>query len=96
MRTSTTSSSKEVSTGVIVYGPAGCGKSTHAVALAAHFGKSRIVDDWAPGSRVREDTLALTNVPHAGTISFVDAATDAGIKLSPRRVAAIRALSNNA
>lgn len=82
--------------GIVVYGPAGCGKTTHAAALAAHFGKSRIVDDWAPGGRVSDDTLALTNVPHVGSISFIDAVSDAGIKLSPHSVAAIRALSNNA
>ncbi|MCC6071437.1 AAA family ATPase [Massilia sp. GCM10020059] len=81
--------------GIIVYGPSGCGKTTHAVALAAHFGKSRIVDDWAPGGRVGDDTLALTNFPHADSISFVDAASDAGIKLSPRRVVAIRSLSKS-
>lgn len=82
--------------GIVIYGPPGCGKSTHAAALAAHFGKSRIVDDWQPGGRVGDDTLALTNIPHAGTISFIDAACDAGIKLSPRRVAAICSLSKSA
>lgn len=30
---------------VIVYGPQGCGKSTHAEALARHFGLSVIHDD---------------------------------------------------
>jgi cytidylate kinase len=29
---------------VFVYGPAGCGKTTHAVALAKHFGLSKIAD----------------------------------------------------
>lgn len=86
----------ENTSGVIVYGPSGCGKSTHAIALVAHFRKSRIVDDWEPGGRVDDDTLALTNVPHAGAVSFVDAAFDAGIKLSPRRVAEIRSLSKSA
>lgn len=76
--------------GIIVYGPQGCGKTTHAAALAAHYGKSRIVDDWEQGGRLDGDTLALTNVPHAGTMSFLDAVADAGIKLSPRHVAAIR------
>lgn len=87
---------EKASQAIVVYGPPGCGKSTHAVALAIHFGKSRIVDDWTPGGRLGDDTLALTNVPHGATISFLDAASDAGIQLSPRRVAAIRSLSTSA
>ena len=69
--------------GVVVYGPPGCGKSTHASALARHYGKERIVDDWMPGSPVRADTLVLTNVPHGDAIDFVDAARAAGIRLAP-------------
>lgn len=30
---------------VVVYGPQGCGKTTHAKALAKHFGVAHIVDD---------------------------------------------------
>jgi RecA/RadA recombinase len=39
-----------ITTAVIIYGPKGSGKTTHAAALAAHYGKSRIVDDFKPSS----------------------------------------------
>lgn len=72
-------------TGVVIYGPQGCGKTTHALALAAYFGKTRIVDDWEPGYRVQDDTLALTSIPHRGAIQFVDAISCAGIRLTYAR-----------
>jgi Holliday junction resolvasome RuvABC ATP-dependent DNA helicase subunit len=77
--------------GVLVYGPAGCGKTTHAQALAKFYGKTRIVDDWEPGGRVPADTLALTNALHQGAVDFVDAASAAGVRLSPARKKAIAA-----
>lgn len=68
-----------VAGGVVIYGPAGCGKTTHAVALAASFGKTRIVDDWQPGGPLPADTLALTSEPCKGAINFNDALRDAGV-----------------
>ncbi|WP_245614635.1 hypothetical protein [Pseudomonas parafulva] len=46
----------------IVYGPAGCGKSTHAYAIAKALGLSRIHDNWTAGAVVPLfDTLILTD-----------------------------------
>jgi hypothetical protein len=47
---------------VIVHGPQGCGKTTHAEELAKHFGCSTVVDDWA-GNPLPVGALALTNDP---------------------------------
>lgn len=73
--------------GVIVFGPHLCGKTTHAAALARHFGKSRIVDDWTPGGPVSADTLALTSHPHPAAIRFVDAISEAGIQQTAASIA---------
>jgi Holliday junction resolvasome RuvABC ATP-dependent DNA helicase subunit len=75
--------SRHQENGVVIYGPQGCGKTTHAAALARHYGKDRIVDDWVPGRPAPADTLALTNACHIGAIHFLDAATAAGIRLMP-------------
>lgn len=46
---------------VIVYGKSGCGKSTNAERMRAHFGLKRIVDDFDPrGSADMCDVLYLT------------------------------------
>lgn len=60
---------------VIVYGPPACGKTTNARALAAFFGKTKVVDfDARAGlGGVDADTLVLTNVPMPGAIHFDDA-----------------------
>jgi anion-transporting ArsA/GET3 family ATPase len=76
---------------VIIYGPSGCGKSTFSCALARHFGKTRIVDDWTPGSRLGDDTLALTNIPHQGAVPFLQAVSEARIRLTPATVRRISA-----
>ena len=47
---------------VVIYGPQGCGKTTNATALAAVYGKQRIVDDWTPGLALPRDALCLTNI----------------------------------
>ncbi len=78
-------------TSIVIYGPNGCGKSRYAVALAKHFGKTRIVDDWTPGSRLDDDTLALTNVPHQGAVPFLKAVSEARIRLTPATVRRISA-----
>jgi SpoVK/Ycf46/Vps4 family AAA+-type ATPase len=48
---------------VIVHGPQGTGKTTHAEALRQHYKCSRIVDGWCEESRaaLRQGDLALTN-----------------------------------
>ena len=46
----------------IVHGPAGCGKSTNAQAIAKALGLSHIHDNWAAGAPVPLlDTLVLTS-----------------------------------
>lgn len=46
----------------IVHGPAGCGKSTNAEAIAKALGLSHIHDNWAAGAPVPLlDTLVLTD-----------------------------------
>jgi tRNA A37 N6-isopentenylltransferase MiaA len=49
---------------VIVCGPKGCGKTTHAEQLRKHFGLTSIVDDW-DGSHPYPtfDALVLTSNP---------------------------------
>ena len=47
---------------VLVYGPEGCGKTTHAVVIAKALGLSKIHDDWQPGTPVDLlNTLVLTS-----------------------------------
>lgn len=48
--------------GIVIYGPAGCGMSRNAAALAAHYGKTMVIDEWAPGDALPENAIALTNV----------------------------------
>lgn len=47
---------------IIVTGPPGSGKTRHAEALAAHFDKLCIVDEWEPNQpqALPANTLALT------------------------------------
>jgi hypothetical protein len=56
--------------GVIVYGPMGCGKTRNAAALAKLFCKSRVIDDWKPGMMLPNDALALTCQFVDGAIAF--------------------------
>jgi hypothetical protein len=47
---------------VIVYGPQGCGKSTHAEAMKLHFCLKQVLDGWSFSEPIPEtDTLILTN-----------------------------------
>lgn len=47
---------------VLVYGPQGCGKSTHADEIAKALSLNKIHDDWEPGNPFDMlDTLILTN-----------------------------------
>ncbi len=50
-----------MSSTVVIHGPQGCGKTRNAQALAAHFGCSRIVDDWNGQSKIEEGSLVLIN-----------------------------------
>lgn len=75
---------------IIVHGPPGSGKTLNAVAIARHFGLSKILDDQDPAALppgVGTDTLILTSVdltgtPYVGTIRcvpYAKAACDAGV-----------------
>ncbi|MES2787645.1 MAG: hypothetical protein V4684_19420 [Pseudomonadota bacterium] len=70
--------------GVVIYGPEACGKTTHAAALAAHYRKEVVIDDWLPGDPLPTHALALTNQRCEGAIPFVDAVAFAGINLARR------------
>jgi hypothetical protein len=67
---STTAPSSSTPAGIIIYGPAGCGKTRNAGALAKLFCKSVIIDDWEPGTALPIDALALTCQPVEGAIEF--------------------------
>ena len=47
--------------GILVYGPQGCGKTTHAAAVAKLLGKKRIIDPWSPGDPLPPNAVAFTN-----------------------------------
>lgn len=75
---------------VVVYGPSGCGKTRNADRLAKAYGKSRVIDDWIPGSELDSETLALTACPYATAVPYLEAARFAGIHLpqaAARRIA---------
>lgn len=73
---------------VIIHGPQGCGKTTHAKPLAQHFGCARVVDDWNGADPLPAGVLALTNArrispPRRATvISFAVAMEEAAL-ISP-------------
>jgi hypothetical protein len=48
---------------VIVFGPAGCGKTRHAQQLKQHLGMQNVVDDWVYHDPLPPNTLVLTNDP---------------------------------
>lgn len=71
---------EQVPAGILIHGPQGCGKTLHAAALAAHYGKTVIVDDWHLGMPVPEHALALTcRNDISGAIAFDDAMQAAGL-----------------
>jgi len=46
---------------VIFVAPQGAGKNLHRSKLQAHFGCSRVVDEWTPGQPVQQDALHLAH-----------------------------------
>lgn len=49
---------------IVVHGPMGCGKTTNATRLAAHFGCRQIVDDFDPNRHpIKRGALHLSHVP---------------------------------
>lgn len=45
---------------VVVFSPAGCGKTYHAEAIRETLGCKRVLDDWNGRGRLEPGTLALT------------------------------------
>lgn len=75
---------------IIVHGPPECGKTWNSIAIARHFGLSRILDDQDPfnlPTGISTDTLILTRVNLRGraevascrVIAYEDAAFEAGV-----------------
>lgn len=68
---------------VIITGPQGCGKSSYGVALARHYGKSRVVDDWTLGTPIPDEAIALTHETRLiNAIRFKNAMSAAGLATS--------------
>lgn len=72
---------------VIIYGPAGCGKTVNGEALRKHYGMERVVEaEWHYTERSRPKTgcLVLTQdldgLPYSGrTVPFHQAMNEAGL-----------------
>ena len=69
---------------VIVYGPAGCGKTHNAKRLMKHFGMSRVIDEWKPGDEIPDNCLMLTEQPCKGGVSFTRVAKELGLEVMNR------------
>lgn len=68
---------------VIITGAQGCSKAEHAAALAKHYGKTRVVDEWKHGDPVPADALVLTNDTRLiNAIRFKNAMSAAGLVTS--------------
>lgn len=66
---------------VIITGPQGCGKTRNGAALARHYGKRRVIDDWTLGTPIPADAIALTNETHlVNAIPFKNAIRAAGLQ----------------
>lgn len=47
---------------IVVFGAKGTGKTTNSLAIARHFGLTKVLDEWQPNDAFPEtDTLILTN-----------------------------------
>lgn len=65
---------------LVISGPQGCGKSRHAKALARYYGKTRVIDDWIPGTPIPGNALALTHETRLiNAIPFKNAMRAAGL-----------------
>lgn len=74
------SAAGQVAAPVFIHGPQGCGKSKHAAALAKHYGKTTIIDDWHVGTPIPAHALALTSMSNIeGAIEFDAAMQAAGL-----------------
>ncbi|GGI16404.1 hypothetical protein [Oxalicibacterium faecigallinarum] len=61
---------------VVIYGPAGCGKTTHSRAIAETLGKAGIIEDWKRGDRLHNNAIHLTSDERlAHTVSLYELGT---------------------
>ena len=66
-------------TGILIYGPQGCGKSIMAPLLARHYGKRVVVENWYSDEMPPAHVLALTSdrdMLSKGAIEFFRALAD--------------------
>lgn len=54
-------SSRPKAAAIIICGPQGCGKTRNSEALAKHYGKTVIVNDWTFGQPLPDDAICLTS-----------------------------------
>jgi replication-associated recombination protein RarA len=82
---------------VIVYGPQGCGKTTHAPAMAKHFGLSAVVEiDQLSRSKIKPtnhlyltlDRPSWADADDRRIIPFAEAMRQAGIRAPQEAVRA--------
>jgi len=67
-------------TPVVIYAPQGCGKTRNAAALAAHYEKKVVVDDYDSSQALTPGALHLTNDPSVtGAIPFDQALREASL-----------------
>ncbi len=50
------------SPGILICGPQGCGKTSHAKMLAQFYGKELILDNWTGTTPVPSNAIALTSI----------------------------------
>ena len=79
---------------LVIYGPAGCGKTRSAEALAAHFGADTVVDNWDGTTPLRGSTLALSNATGPESMAYSSMSFEAAMRaLVTARLAALPAFS---
>lgn len=66
---------------IVIYGPQGCGKSTHKQAIASHFERTVIFDDGdhiplmaQPGFTFPPSSIVFTNAKTKGSIDYASLA----------------------
>lgn len=65
---------------VVITGPQGCGKSKHGTAIARHYGKTAVVDEWIIGMPIPANAIALTSETRlVNAIPFKNAMRAAGL-----------------